>query len=209
VFKSTLLFLGISLLASIAPSHGASSSASSKPLDQDGVKRYYNDGDFNPAIAILEDFQKTHATFSREESLMVYKYLGVMYSADQGSREKGKSYFYKLLRIDPEAKILDMYVSIVVQDIFKSTLDELMGQDGFGAVGRKDRLSDAGPKPGTGPGRKEPEDDSKSQKVAAKRNPAMYWWIGGLAVAGAAASGYYLLARDDGEKAPDRNIDIP
>ncbi|MDB5104013.1 MAG: hypothetical protein JWP91_1702 [Fibrobacteres bacterium] len=177
-----------------------------KSLDQAMVKKYYSEGDFDPAIAILEEFQKTHSGYTREESLMVYKYLGVMYCADQGTREKGKSYFYKLLKIDPEAKILDMYVSIVVQDIFKNTLDELMGQDGFPGGRREDRLSSPEPKPRQEafPTRKDPE----PEKIASGKGHAALWWIGGLAVAGAAAGGYFILADSSPEKGPDTQIDI-
>ncbi len=188
---------------------------STQPLDQELVKKYYGDGDFDPAVAILEDFQKSHATFSREESLMVYKYLGVMYCADQGTREKGKNYFYKLLKIDPDAKILDMYVSIVVQDIFKNTLDELMGQTGgrpgssqsasakanaTQGEGREDRLSVPDNKPGQG-SFPSPNGNGKSgdqAKIAGKKSYAAYWWIGGMAVAASVAGGYYVLSQSDG-----------
>ena len=121
--RQLFLFL---CLALIVPHAAVKSAPSTAPLDQTLVKKFYNDGDFDPAIALLEDFQKTHTSFSRSDSLMVYKYLGVMYCADQDTREKGKTYFYKLLTIDKKAKILDLYVSIVVQEIFKTTLDELM-----------------------------------------------------------------------------------
>ena len=178
---------------------------SKQPLDYAAVKSYYNDGDFQPAIGLLEEFQRTHTTFAREESLTVYKYLGVMYCADQGTREKGKSYFYKLLKIDPEARILDMYVSIVVQDIFKSTLDELMGSMGSG---RSDRVSIQDPNPN---GEKFPtprtpaERQSNQPTVSEKKSYATYWWVGGLAVAAGVASGYYIYA-SPGSKGPDTNI---
>ncbi len=160
------------------------------------VKKYYSEGDFDPAIAILEDFQKTHSQYTREESLMVYKYLGVMYCADNGTREKGKTYFYKLLKIDPDAKILDMYVSIVVQDIFKNTLDELMGQSGYPGGSREDRLSMQDSKPGheTFPARKDQDRDASTGKVSESNNHKMYWWIGGLGLAAGIAGGYYVYA---------------
>jgi hypothetical protein len=203
-------------LAFCGASHAASVKAAAvKPLDQNAVKKYYNDGDFDPAINLLEDFQKTHAKYTREESLMVYKYLGVMYCADQSTREKGKSYFYKLLKIDPEAKILDMYVSIVVQDIFKSTLDELMGQDGFPAATREDRLSSASSPGGEKlPARKaggsdKPSDaENPAQSLEARNGNSTYWWIGGLAVAAGVAGGYYLYASSNTSGPHDTNIPI-
>ncbi|MDB5047872.1 MAG: hypothetical protein JWO30_943 [Fibrobacteres bacterium] len=201
MFKSIVFLFGILILFS------ASQGAVAKPLDQASVKRLYNDGDFDPAVKLLEDFQKTHSKYTREESLMVYKYLGVMYCADQGTREKGKTYFYKLLKIDPEAKILDMYVSIVVQDIFKGTLDELMGQKGY-AAGREDRLTGPGTNPGQEamPARKETDKDAKPEKIAAGNNHAAYWWIGGLTVAAGVAGGYYLYAQSGSDTPGETDI---
>jgi hypothetical protein len=231
MLKPTLFFLGFSLLFSV--SQGASPKAapksvaktsvvakpsatapanpasSRKPLDQALVRKYYGDGDFDPAVALLEDFQKSHASFSREESLMVYKYLGVMYCADQDTREKGKTYFYKLLKIDPEAKILDMYVSIVVQDIFKSALDELMGQSGFRSAAREDRLSgpDAKPAQGALPSPKDSDKSSKPAAMSEKKSHAVYWWAGGIAVAAGVAGGYYLYASSSANH--PKEVDIP
>ncbi len=181
---------------------------SKQPLDYAAVKSYYNDGDFQPAIDMLEEFQKTHSTYAREESLTVYKYLGVMYCADQGTREKGKSYFYKLLKIDPEAKILDMYVSIVVQDIFKSTLDELMGQGGMGHSDRT-AIQDQNPNQEKFPmPRPSGERPPKQAALSEKKSHAAYWWIGGLAVAAGVAGGYYVLSSSSGGTAGETDIPI-
>lgn len=164
------------------------------PLNRAAVVKYYNEGDFDPAIAILEDYQKTHSRFSREDSLMVYKYLGVMYCADPQTREKGKTYFYKLLKVDQDAKILDMYVSIMVQEIFKNTLEELMGgmpmdpdaprQDAFASAPAPETPPQSKPKP------------EKAAKVSHDRGNAALWWIGVGALA-AAGGGYYLYSQSD------------
>jgi hypothetical protein len=184
------------------------SAISTQPLDQEKVRRLYGEGDFDPAIAILEDFQKTHLNSTREESLLVYKYLGVMYCADQGTREKGKSYFYKLLKIDPEAKILDMYVSIVVQEIFKGTLDELMGQSSGRPAGpREDKVTVQDPKSPKG-SLAVPKDKGEA-KVADKKGHPAYWWIGGLAVAAGIAGGYYAYTELNAEPEQAPPTDIP
>jgi hypothetical protein len=174
-------------------------------LDQEAVKSYYNDGDFGPAIALLEDFQKASTQYTRDESLMVYKYLGVMYTADQSTREKGKSYFYKLLKSDPEAKILDMYVSIVVQDIFKNTLDELMGQKPQSATAsgsQKEPLyfprGDAD----------EGKSGGRSTALKAEKSHTLIWLIGGLGLAAGIAGGYYVYSQSS-EKPDDTFINVP
>lgn len=138
---------------------------------------------------------------------MVYKYLGVMYSADPGSREKGKTYFYKLLQIDPEAKILDMYVSIVVQEIFKNTLDELMGSvmspEGV-------RRAKAGQARAADPAPAAPAKSERSAELKSGKSPTWYWWLGGVGIAAAAAAGYYAYSQqdEDGGKAPDTHTPI-
>lgn len=180
---------------------------SALPLDYAAVKSYYNDGDFGPAIDILEEFQKTHMNFAREESLTVYKYLGVMYCADQGTREKGKSYFYKLLKIDPQARILDMYVSIVVQDIFKSTLDELMNASDMPrdrtVVQSHNSSGETFPVPRT------QAQPARQEAVEEKKNHKNLWLIGGLAVAAGIAGGYYIYASSaETEKGPDTETPV-
>lgn len=182
-------------------------SAAPQPLNQDAVRLFYNDGDFDRAIAILEEFQKTHKEYTREESLMVYKYLGVMYSADPGSREKGKTYFYKLLQIDPEAKILDMYVSIVVQEIFKNTLDELMGSAMSPEGVRRAKAGQIG---AADPAPAAPARPERSAELKSGKSPTWYWWLGGVGIAAAAAAGYYAYSQqeEDGGKAPDTHTPI-
>lgn len=212
---SKLYFLwlaAILLTAGGAPAAGkpAAVPAAPQPLNQDAVRLFYNDGDFDRAIAILEEFQKTHKEYAREESLMVYKYLGVMYSADPGTREKGKTYFYKLLQIDPEAKILDMYVSIVVQEIFKNTLDELMGSAMSPEGVRRSKSGQTGSAP---PGSDAPASPAKPERSAELKpgKPATwYWWLGGVGIAAAAAAGYYAYSQqeEDGGKAPDTHTPI-
>ena len=226
--KQLLSRLSLSLLLALSPALSGSATAaaakspkpsaaaakpgakavdpSTLPLDYASVKSYYNDGDFGPAIDILEDFQKTHTTFAREESLTVYKYLGVMYCADQGTREKGKSYFYKLLKIDPQARILDMYVSIVVQDIFKSTLDELVNASDM----PRDRTMVQGNSQGgeTFPMPRSPQ-PARPAEVAEKKSHTNYWLIGGLAVAAGIAGGYYIYASSaETEKGPDTETPV-
>jgi hypothetical protein len=189
----------------------ACAAAATLPLDQQAVRSYYGDGDFGPAISLLEDFQKTHSRFTREESLMVYKFLGVMYCADQSTREKGKTYFYKLLQVDPQAKILDMYVSIMVQEIFRSTLDELMGEQSqrpsgqrtaaVSGMGATDAAKSAGPA-------SNPEPTGTQPALERPKRPAWYWWAGGVGLAAGAAGGFYLYAQSSHNSSTATDIQV-
>lgn len=189
----------------------ACAAAAALPLDQEAVRSYYGDGDFGPAIGLLEDFQKTHSRFTREESLTVYKFLGVMYCADQATREKGKTYFYKLLQVDPQAKILDMYVSIMVQEIFRGTLDELMGEQSQRPTGQRTAaVSGMGASDGAktaGPASNANETGTQPALVR-PRHPAWYWWAGGVGLAAGAAGGFYLLAQSSHSSSSDTDIPV-
>jgi len=197
-----LKFILIALLFACAESSGSTSA----PLDVEKVKGLYMEGDFDPAIQFLEDFQKTHRRFTREESLVVYKYLGVMYCADKSTREKGKSYFYKLLEVDHQAKILDLYVSIVVQEIFKSALDELMGQVGYGRNAPGDSLDGSKriTQSGNVPGPKQAT--SPKPELKPHESHAAYWWLGAAAIV-VGAGGYYAYTQIT-EKTPEKSIEV-
>ena len=206
VFQLNALVAAVLFIGAVTPSSGATVPAAA-PLNMLKVQNHYSEGDFDPAIAILEDFQKSHSVFTREESLMVYKYLGVMYSADPLTREKGKTYFYKLLKVDPTAKILDMYVSIMVQEIFKNTLEELMGgmpvenkTSQATVPRRRDRLESekkSDSKPGS-------EKTAGTPAVSAGKSNKVYWWagIGALAAVG---GGYYWYSQT-ADQAEDSEI---
>jgi hypothetical protein len=99
--------------------------AAGAALDHEAIHKLYADGELDKARGILEDFQRANSTWSREDSLFLYKYLGVIHSHRKETREKGKAYFYKLLKADPEARILDMYASVAVQEIFQDAKQEL------------------------------------------------------------------------------------
>lgn len=94
------------------------------PFDSGKVRRYYLDGDFEEAIAILETAIKEQRNFNHADSVFFCKHLGVMYAAKYDTREKGKRYMLQLLQIEPSARILDMYASDMIYMIFKNIQDE-------------------------------------------------------------------------------------
>jgi hypothetical protein len=96
-----------------------------KVLDQKAIRKIYSDGEFDNALSKLEEFQRTAESFPREDSLFLYKDLGVIYSHPKETREKGQAYFFKLLRMDPQASIVDMYASGSVKDVFEDARQEV------------------------------------------------------------------------------------
>ncbi len=93
-------------------------------LDTAWIHAAYLEGDFDPAIEAIEDARKYGGPFSRQDSIFMFKHLGVMYAAKYETREKGKHFMLALLEVEPTAKILDMYASDMIYMIFKNVKDE-------------------------------------------------------------------------------------
>jgi hypothetical protein len=102
----------------------ASGNSRAPRVDSAAVHRFYLDGDFDPAIAMLEDNLKETRQYRHEDSVFIFKHLGVMYAAQYETREKGKYYMHKLLMVEPSAKIMDMYASDMIYMIFKNIQEE-------------------------------------------------------------------------------------
>jgi hypothetical protein len=100
--------------------------AAAPPTGIDSIKvhKLYMDGEFEPAIAILESALKAQKNLSHNDSVFIFKHLGVMYAATYETRERGKLYMHQLLMVEPTAKIMDMYASDMIYMIFKNMQDE-------------------------------------------------------------------------------------
>jgi hypothetical protein len=93
-------------------------------LDSAMVRKLYMDGEFDPAIDILEKGLKESISYSHNDTVFIFKHLGVMYAAKYETREKGKYYMHQLLMVEPTARIMDMYASDMIYMIFKNIQDE-------------------------------------------------------------------------------------
>src|SRR4051812_1886959 len=99
-----LLFFGWTKV-SAAPSDGG------RILDTIAVHKVYVDGDFDQAIEMLKPALDGSYRLSHQDSVFIFKHLGVMYAAKYETREKGKKYMMLLLQTEPTARIMDMYAS--------------------------------------------------------------------------------------------------
>jgi len=93
-------------------------------LDTNAVHKLYIDGDFDEAIDRLETGLKYVVPLSHEDSVFIFKHLGVMYTSKYETREKGKQFMMRLLEVEPTARIMDMYASDMIYMIFKNIQDE-------------------------------------------------------------------------------------
>ena len=154
-------------------------------LDTAHIHRTYLEGDFDLAIELIEDARKYGGPFSHEDSVFIFKHLGVMHAAKYETREKGKHYMVKLLEVEPTAKILDMYASDMIYMIFKNIKDE------FDAT--RPRLAESSGKP--------------RPKAVEEEKRRRYAWAGWTAGMAAAAGGIALAVHLLGEE-PERKENV-
>jgi hypothetical protein len=111
-----------------APAAAQSAQAPAAPdtVDQKRVHSEYGDGNFETVSQILEDFRARHDRYRVADSVVVAKYLGVIYAANPASREKGKYWLYRMLQLDPGQDLVDLYVGEEVQSVFEKVRQEFV-----------------------------------------------------------------------------------
>jgi hypothetical protein len=219
---STFLIVAVTMLGSLIQSgytapkskysalparsgEGAKVAAKSN-LDSATVHKYYLDGDFEEAIAILETGLREKRPFNHNDSVFIFKHLGVMYAAQYETREKGKYFMHQLLMTEPTAKIMDMYASDMIYMIFKNIQDEFdsnrMRLNHAEQLVQGNNQSEPGSKNDT---RNDDARTSKQAKMESSGSHVALWWIGGIAVAAGIGGGYYLYSQSP-EPAKDKEI---
>ena len=93
-------------------------------MDTLTIHKLYVEGDFDEAIERLDRGLKYSGPFSHQDSVFIFKHLGVMYTSKYETRELGKKFMMQLLEVEPTARIMDMYASDMIYMIFKNIQDE-------------------------------------------------------------------------------------
>jgi hypothetical protein len=101
-----------------------SAAVEARSLDQGRIHHFYDEGDFDRVIALIDSFTLTNKTYSLTDSIFIAKHLSVVYTANPATREKGKGYMFRLLDLMPSAKIVDMFVSDEIDRIFEKIKEE-------------------------------------------------------------------------------------
>jgi hypothetical protein len=175
------------ILISIAPLY-ASTKDPAAVLDTGTVRKLYMDGDFNEAILILETGLKEKRPFNHEDSVFIFKHLGVMYAASYETREKGKYYMHQLLMTEPTARILDMFASDMIYMIFKNIKEE------FDASREK---LDRAKAHVAGNQETHPETRPVAADSSRSDNTKAYLWVGGAtALVAVGVTAFFLLGDD-------------
>lgn len=180
------------------PSASTQTSATA-PLDTAQVRKYYMDGDFDPAIDILETSLRYKKNLDHEDSVFAFKHLGVMYAAKYETREKGKHYMLQLLNVEPTARILDMYASDMIYMIFKNIQDEF--EAARTRLDRADSMLVKNNRPAPHP---EPEPKEKPKQGGS----STYVWAGatGAALVMAGVATYWAFSDEPKTKLVDHTL---
>ena len=161
-------------------------------LDSAQIRKFYMDGEFDPALAQLEKLVKTGGLRSHADSVFAFKHMGVMYAAKYETRERGKRYFYQLLMIEPGARILDMYASDMIYMIYKNIQEEIEISRSKDPLASVEKPTAATPPMDTAPV-PIPKPLTKSEK-----GKAWIWWTAGLTTAAAGTGLVVWLVTDGG-----------
>ncbi len=169
------------------------SSTPSGSVDTLKAHRLYVDGDFDQAIEILETGLKTKKILSHQDSVFIFKHLGVMYAANNDTREKGKYYMHQLLMVEPTARIMDMYASDMIYMIFKNIQEEFET-----SRVRYDRAESHVVGNGQTPSGPEPLGTTKTppkESGSGSSNSTLLWLGGtGIVVAAVGVAAYFALS---------------
>ncbi|MEO6096239.1 MAG: hypothetical protein ABIW76_11265 [Fibrobacteria bacterium] len=180
-----------------APGGKSVSSGSRAPLDTASVRKYYMEGDFEPAILIIEDGLKSGRPFNHNDSIFAFKHLGVMYAARYESREKGKYYMHQLLMTEPTARIMDMYASDMIYMIFKNIQDEFEANRSKLTPQKHQAASQGSDGPSSWKAREAQAKEEPKRKPESKSGN--YYWIGATGLLVAAGVGAYFVMAEDPE----------
>lgn len=177
-------------------------------VDSAKVHALYLEGEFEEAIPILEANLKQTRQYRREDSVFMFKHLGVMYAARNETRERGKYYLHRLLTVEPTAKIMDMYASDMIYTIFQNIQEEFASTRKFLGLQHQTR---AGIDSLSAPSDPKAEKDSvrKSPEATTKHSSGgkAWAWSGAAVVTVAAGVGAYFLITEQQPKTVRRGFE--
>lgn len=208
------MIMPILLTALLTASQPVPAATAHAPLEQKRIHATYNDGNFDAVIRDIENFQKTHSSYSTSDSIFIAKHLAVVYSANPATREKGKYYMFRLLEMLPSAKLIDMYVSDEIDRIFDKVREEFTNhQKDFGVDTTRMSMPERAPvnqvNPETAaakPAEKKPL-AAKSDPEGGKGNKAIWIAAGAGTVAVGLAAVYFLSTPNSSKE--NKVYDVP
>lgn len=204
--KYALWPIGILLLiiAGLLPGHTQAAPAEFSPQT---VKQLYQDGEFEKVRVHLESFLKrSDATASREDRILAYKYLGVVYASKPEGAPQAEAYFFRLLDLSPQVQLTELYVSSSVNNIFERTQQRFIKEKQ--SAGAVDELGFPIAKGESSQPHKENLANSKApmrnpprqNQQVGNKGPRIWPWVLGAAVVGGGIGLYVLTSTEPEQK---------
>ncbi len=163
-------------------------------LDKNAISHAYFEGEFSRILPPLETFRQTYPNPSKDDLIFVYKYLSVIYAADQKTKLKAESYMVQLVKLMPTIELIDLYISDNIQAIFKDVKSNFLKQQQY--VREHDVY---GHPSGSN------VDSTTAYKPSRKSHTALWWTLGGLGVTAVAATTYIVLSEST---SPGKNNEL-
>jgi hypothetical protein len=140
------------------------------------IEALYKNGDLDSVVIYIKMGRRQAVFLDNNDSLLAFKYLGVIYSADPKTREKGRYFFTELLKLDPRATITELIPGEQARTVFREIREEYFELH-----------------PGLAPPPAPPPEpivlDTVPFTTPRKRRSYTWWWVtGGVAAAGTAAA---------------------
>lgn len=160
-------------------------------VNRNAINTLYFGGELSAVAAQLLPLLESGQTFSKSDSIFIYKNLSVVMAADPATRAKAQAYMYKLFVLAPSVDIIDMFVSDTIYMMFQNVKKEYLTRTNYNKA--KQTIETTGrleePRPA------EPK-DPKYPKGAKSESHWVAWTVGGVAIAGGVAA-YLIMNQAD------------
>lgn len=204
--KAAITCLTFSCLLLVSALNPSPTMAASSGFSPQAIKQLYQEGEFEKVRTQLEAFLKSSdATASREERIMAYKYLGVVYAAKPEGRPQAEAYFFRLLDLSPNVQLTELYVSSAVNSVFEKTQQRFLKEkQSSTAVDEFGNPIESSAMPVVAAGStnsKAPIPNASRQQVQSENKGVKIWpWVLGAAVVGGGISLYVMTSGESDKK---------
>jgi hypothetical protein len=205
---AAIAMVAMALPFTVAAQGSAESNARPAALPKQRIESVYRNGDIDSVIFYLKQGREKPMFLDKSDSVLAFKYLGIIYATDKDRREKGRYYFNQMLRLDPGASITELLPGESARAIYKEVREEFfelnpgLARPSETAAASREPASTAGQAP-TSAAEDEEEHSALPpstpltapvKAIKPARSHAVWWWVaGGAFVAGAAGITVALL----------------
>ena len=163
-------------------------------------------GEFETLVALLENVRRERRLRDKEDSVFIYKFLGVIYGSNDGTRKKAEAFLYQMLKLQPQEDLSALGVGDSVEAIFERVRLRFnkAHEDSLAALGIHPTIVEAKVAPAPAPAPVSTPTQSANAadfgpraKPEKKRGfPKWVWMTGGGVVAAGAVTGIILVSQE-------------